>query len=236
MLNNISKEFVKIRAIDGGEIRYIFLTKYEKEFTFTNNYIKRRFLMSALQERELEELREVDWSRVSAKLEKLYSESDEESIIDVVHGELEEIINKNRGKEEALIEVLHQVQNLIGFIPKAVQKKIARGLEITPGEVASVISFYAHFSEQPRGKYQIALCKGTACYVKGSAEIIEKIQKKYNIESGETTDDGLFSLEVVRCLGACGLAPVMTVNGKAHGLLNPEKAVAILNQYKNGEM
>jgi NADH:ubiquinone oxidoreductase subunit E len=188
--------------------------------------------MSALLEKELQELQEVDWSRVSPKLEKLMREREDEQTIDIIHEQLEEIIEKNRGKEETLIEVLHQVQELIGFIPKAVQKKIARGLNITPGEVASVISFYAHFSEHPKGKYQIALCKGTACYVKGSAEIINKIKSKYGIESGETTEDGLFSLEVVRCLGACGLAPVMTVNGKAHGLLNPEKAIQILEQYK----
>ncbi|MFW5991651.1 MAG: NAD(P)H-dependent oxidoreductase subunit E [Halanaerobiaceae bacterium] len=193
--------------------------------------------MSAVQEKEIKELEKVDWSRISARLEKMVAESEEgENIIDVIHQQLTEIIEENRGREEALIEVLHQVQDLIGFIPKEVQKKIARGLNIAPGEVSSVISFYAHFSEQPRGKYQIALCKGTACYVKGSAEIINKINKKYGIKSGETTEDGLFSLEVVRCLGACGLAPVMTVNGKAHGMLNPEKAITILEQYKNQEI
>lgn len=191
--------------------------------------------MSALMEKELKELREVDWGRVSPKLEKLMKEREDEHTIDIVHDQLEEIIEKSKGREEALIEVLHQVQELIGFIPKVVQKKIARGLNITPGEVASVISFYAHFSEHPKGKYQIALCKGTACYVKGSADIINKIKGKYAIEAGETTEDGLFSLEVVRCLGACGLAPVMTVNGKAHGLLNPEKAMQILEQYKSEE-
>ncbi len=132
--------------------------------------------MSALLEKELQELQEVDWSRVSPKLEKLMQEREDEHTIDIIHDQLEEIIEKNRGKEEALIEVLHQAQELIGFIPKAVQKKIARGLNITPGEVASVISFYAHFSEHPKGKFQIALCKGTACYVKGSAEIINKIR------------------------------------------------------------
>ncbi|MTI59715.1 MAG: NAD(P)H-dependent oxidoreductase subunit E [Firmicutes bacterium] len=192
--------------------------------------------MSALLEKELQELKEVDWSRVSNKLAEIVKEREEESVIDIVHQELEGIIEKNRGQEDALLEVLHQAQELIGFVPKAVQKKIARGLKITPGEVASVMSFYAHFSERPKGKYQIALCKGTACYVKGSAEIIEKIKSKYNLEAGETTDDGLLSLEVVRCLGACGLGPVMTVNGKAHGLLNPEKAVNIVEKYKKGEI
>lgn len=192
--------------------------------------------MSAVLEKDLQNLKDVDWQQVSPKLAKMFTESNAGSIIDVIHRELARIIDKNRNKPEALIEVLHQTQELIGFIPRAVQKEIAIGLGVAPGEVASVISFYAHFSEKPRGKFQIALCKGTACYVKGSAEIIKKIEDKYGIKSGQTTDDGLFSLEVVRCLGACGLAPVMTVNGQAHGLLNPEKAVQILEQYKNDEM
>jgi NADH:ubiquinone oxidoreductase subunit E len=155
---------------------------------------------------------------------------------DEVNPKIDEIIEKNREEGGALIEVLHKVQAVLGFVPKKVQKKIAKGLGLAPGKISSVISFYAHFSEKPKGKYQIALCKGTACYVKKSEDIIDKVKKEYNISSGETTEDGLFSLEVVRCLGACGLAPVMTVNGKAHGLLNPEKAINILEKYKNDEM
>ncbi len=189
--------------------------------------------MSALEKKYAQELESYDWGKINPELE---NDKENASIIDVIQGELEEIIDKNRGKDDALIEVLHKAQELIGFIPKVVQKKIAFGLGVTPGEVSGVISFYAHFSEQPRGKYQIAICKGTACYVKGSVEIIKRIEEKYGIKSGETTDDGLFSLEVVRCLGACGLGPVMTVNGKAHGLLNPEKAINILEKYENDEM
>ncbi len=156
--------------------------------------------------------------------------------INRINNRLEEILMDNLDKSENLIEVLHEVQGLIGFIPKYVQKEVAKALNLAPGEVTSVISFYAHFSEKPKGKYQIAICKGTACYVKGSVDIIDRIKKEYNIQAGETTDDGLFSLEIVRCLGACGLGPVMTVNGKAHGLLNTEKAVNILKKYENKEM
>lgn len=194
--------------------------------------------MSALEERELQDYYEVEWDDINSELKAVLVEKKgkEESEIDRIHEEFARIIAENRGKPEALIEVLHQVQELIGFIPRAVQKEIAKGLGVSPGEVASVISFYAHFSEKPKGKYKIALCKGTACYVKGSAEIIKKIEEKYGIKSGESTDDGMFSLEVVRCLGACGLAPVMTVNGKAHGLLNPEKAINILEKYRKGEI
>lgn len=194
--------------------------------------------MSALREKDVNELYEVNWSEIHPELKKVLvdGKGKKESDIDDIHHELERIITENKNNPDSLIEVLHQVQELIGFIPKAVQKEIARGLGVAPGEVSSVISFYAHFSEKPRGKYQIAICKGTACYVKGSAEIIKKIEDKYGIKSGESTDDGMFSLEVVRCLGACGLGPVMTVNGKAHGLLNPEKAINILEKYKDGDM
>jgi len=149
---------------------------------------------------------------------------------------LEEILRENLNQSHNLIEVLHEVQGLVGFIPKYVQKEVAKALNLAPGEVTSVISFYAHFSENPKGKYQIAICKGTACYVKGSVDIIDRVKKEYDLQAGESTDDGLFSLEIVRCLGACGLGPVMTVNGKAHGLLNTEKAVNILKKYENKEM
>ncbi len=194
--------------------------------------------MSALRKRDLDELYEVNWDEIHPELRHILVEKkgEEESVIDEIQQEFMEIIEKYRGKSNSLIEVLHQVQEVIGFIPRAVQKEIARGLGVAPGEVASVISFYTHFSEKPRGKYQIALCKGTACYVKGSVKIIDRIEEKYGIKSGESTDDGLFSLEVVRCLGACGLGPVMTVNGKAHGLLNSEKAINILEKYRKEEM
>lgn len=161
---------------------------------------------------------------------------EDEEYINRVKNRLEEILVENLDKSENLIEVLHEVQGLIGFIPKYVQKEVAKALNLAPGEVTSVISFYAHFSEKPKGKYQIAICKGTACYVKGSVDIIDRIKKEYDLQAGESTDDGLFSLEIVRCLGACGLGPVMTVNGKAHGLLNTEKAVNILKKYENKEM
>ncbi|MDK2985827.1 MAG: hypothetical protein PWQ96_1469 [Clostridia bacterium] len=153
-----------------------------------------------------------------------------------INPKLDEIITKNKGNSSALIEVLHKAQELIGFIPRPVQIKIAEGLGVSLGDVYSVVSFYSYFSEKPKGKYQISICKGTACYVKGSSEIIEKLEKELGIRAGDTTDDGLFSLEVVRCLGACGLGPVMTVNGTAHGLLKPDKAVEILKKYKEEEM
>ncbi len=144
---------------------------------------------------------------------------------------LDEIVGRNDAQEEALIEIMHETQNLIGYIPERAQERIARNLEISPTRVKSVISFYTYFTDQPRGEFEVSVCKGTACYVKGAQEIIERICEEYVIAPGETTDNGLVSLEVVRCLGACGLAPVMTVNGSAHGMLNPEKAVNIIDRY-----
>ena len=150
--------------------------------------------------------------------------------------ELKNILKEYSGSEYELIEVLHEAQELIGYLPKEAQKIIARQLDLAPGRVSSVVSFYNHFSEYSKGEFQVSLCKGTACYVKGSQEIIEKIENKYGIKSGQTTEDGKLSLNIVRCLGACGLSPVMTVNGKAHGLPNPEKAVKIIDSYLNGKI
>ncbi|MDN5347422.1 MAG: hypothetical protein PWP65_986 [Clostridia bacterium] len=146
--------------------------------------------------------------------------------------ELDKIIAAHRNRPQDLIEVLHKAQELIGYLPKKVQVAIAEGLGVSLSEVYSVVSFYAHFTTKPKGKYQISICKGTACYVKGSPQILERLEKELGIKAGDSTDDGRYSLEVVRCLGACGLGPVMTVNKRAYGLMKPEKAVAVLQQYQ----
>lgn len=148
-----------------------------------------------------------------------------------VNPKLEVLIDEYRGDRSALIEVLHKAQELVGFLPENVQAKIAEGLGVAIGDVYSVVSFYSHFSLKPKGKYHIALCMGTACYVKGAPDIVEKLEKELKIKSGDTTEDGLYSLEIVRCLGACGLGPVMTVNGEVFGLLSPDKAVTILRRF-----
>lgn len=145
---------------------------------------------------------------------------------------LDALLEFYRGKSSSLIEVLHQVQEMVGYLPKEAQVKIAKALGVSLGEVFSVISFYSNFSIKPKGRHTVCVCKGTACYVKGSPEILERLEKELGIEAGDTTDDGKYSVEVVRCLGACGLGPVMTVDGNAHGSLKPEKAVAILQKYK----
>ncbi|MCK4257879.1 MAG: NAD(P)H-dependent oxidoreductase subunit E [Halanaerobiales bacterium] len=145
-----------------------------------------------------------------------------------VNPKLDVLIEEYRGDKSALIEVLHKAQEVVGFLPVEVQAKIAEGLNVSMSDVYSVVSFYSHFSTKPKGKYHIALCLGTACYVKGAPDIVDKMEKELNLKSGDTTEDGLYSLEIVRCLGACGLGPVMTVNGEVYGLLSPDKAITIL--------
>lgn len=148
---------------------------------------------------------------------------------------LDALIAGYRGDKSALIEVLHKVQELVGYLPEEVQQRIADGLGVAVGDVYSVISFYSHFSTKPKGKYHIALCLGTACYVKGSPDVVDRLERELHIKAGDSTDDGLYSLEIVRCLGACGLGPVMTVNGEVYGLLSPDKAVTILKDLRAEE-
>lgn len=145
---------------------------------------------------------------------------------------VEEIINKYSGKNGALIPVLSEVQTKIGFIPVEVQRKVARKLNIPEKEVYGVVTFYSFFSMTPRGKTNIRVCLGTACFVKGGKKIAEKVEKELGIGAGETTDDRKYSLQVNRCLGACGIAPVMVVNEKIYQKVKPEDAIEIIRSYE----
>ena len=132
---------------------------------------------------------------------------------------LRELIDTYKDIPGSLMPVLQQAQEIYGYLPIEVQTIIAEGLGLSLEDVYGVVTFYAQFSLNPKGKYNIAVCLGTACYVKGSGDIIEKIQTKLGLEPGGITPDGKFSLEATRCIGACGLAPVMTVNGEVYGRL-----------------
>lgn len=134
---------------------------------------------------------------------------------------LREIIDSHKDMQGALMPVLQQAQGVYGYLPIEVQKMIAEGLDIPLAEVYGVVTFYAQFTLNPKGQYEVAVCLGTACYVKGSGDIIDAISKKLDVESGSITKDGRFSLDATRCIGACGLAPVMTVNGEVYGRLVP---------------
>ncbi len=145
--------------------------------------------------------------------------------------ELDRVIKDYRRRPGCLIPVLQRAQEIVGFLPPVVQKRVAKGLNIPQAEVHSVVSFYSFFTMKPRGDHNIRVCLGTACYVKGIEGVVHKIKEKLHIDIGETTDDKKFSIEGVRCLGACGLAPVMMIDQDTFGALTPSKALTIIGQY-----
>ena len=144
---------------------------------------------------------------------------------------MDEIIANYAETEGALIPVLHEVQEVIGYLPMEVQKYLSEKMNIPLAEIYGVITFYTQFSLNPKGEYKIGVCLGTACYVKGSGDILEKIKDIIKVEVGECSDDGKFSLEATRCIGACGLAPVMTINDEVYGRLVVDDIPGILEKY-----
>ncbi len=145
---------------------------------------------------------------------------------------LDRLIKKYRNKPGSLIPVLQQAQELIGYLPPSVQRHIAKGLNLPVSEVHGVVSFYSFFTMKPKGKNDVRVCLGTACYVKGAEEIVNKLKERLKIDIGGITEDKKFSLETVRCLGACGLAPVVVINKETHGAVVPVKAPDLLKDYE----
>ena len=145
---------------------------------------------------------------------------------------LKAVIESSRSTPGCLMHILQEAQAIYGFLPIEVQKIIAEGLGISLSEVYGVVTFYSQFSLKPKGKYRISVCLGTACYVKGSDKILEEIEKQLGIKCGECTADGLFSIDSCRCVGACGLAPVLMVNDEVYGKLTPDMVKGILDSYK----
>ena len=146
--------------------------------------------------------------------------------------ELDQVIEQHKGQPGALMPVLQEAQSIFGCVPLDVQKRIADGLGTTLSEVYGVATFYAQFSLQPKGKYLVSVCLGTACYVKGSQAVLDKLSEELNTPIGSTTEDGEFTLQATRCLGACGLAPVMTINDEVYGRLVPDAVPGIIAKYK----
>jgi len=144
---------------------------------------------------------------------------------------LDSIIEKFKGKPGGLIPVLEEAQVALEFIPIAVQKRIASGLNLPLSRVYGVVTFYSFFTMTPRGKHTVRVCLGTACYVRGGKALTEALEKQFGIKQGETTVDRMFTLESVRCLGACGLGPVVVVDEDVHGRLKPGKVKEVLSQY-----
>jgi len=145
--------------------------------------------------------------------------------------ELDEIIARYKEQEGMLIRILQKAQDTFGHLPIQVQSYISAKLDIPISTVNGVVSFYSLFSQEPRGKYTINVCMGTACYVKGAQEILDTIKEELQINEGETSLDKLFTLKATRCIGACGLAPVITINDKVYGRLSPADIPGILHQY-----
>lgn len=147
--------------------------------------------------------------------------------------QLDNILDDYRDTAGALIPVLQIAQNMFGYLPEAVLKKISVKLNKPFSEVAGVVGFYSFFSTQPRGKYLVRVCLGTACYVRGGKEVLNALKKELKIDVGQTTEDRVFSLDVGRCFGACGLAPVVMVNDDTHRQVKPAKVSDILAEYRN---
>jgi NADH:ubiquinone oxidoreductase subunit E len=141
------------------------------------------------------------------------------------------VIDKYKNRHGALIPVLKEVQDVCGYLPRKVQHRIADRLHLPTSQIFGVVSFYAFFTTVPRGKYIIRVCMGTACYVRGAKEILDSLQRELGIHVGEITRDRKFTLEAVRCVGACGLAPVVVVGQDTHGMVTPGRAVHILGNY-----
>lgn len=151
---------------------------------------------------------------------------------DVRMEKVPEIIERFKDIKGALIPVLHEIQKLFGYLPEPALEKVSEGLNISMSEIYGVATFYSNFALEPKGKHIIKVCLGTACYVKGSQEIIDKLCAELGVEVGKTTKDGIFTIEAARCLGGCGLAPVMTIDEKVYGRLFPDDVVRILKDYK----
>jgi NADH:ubiquinone oxidoreductase subunit E len=144
---------------------------------------------------------------------------------------LDDVIEKYKDKPGALIPVLQLAQGIFGYLPEVALKRIARGMNKPYSEVAGVVGFYSFFSTVPRGRNLIRVCLGTACYVRGGMQVLEALKKQLGIDVGETTEDQEFSLEVARCFGACGLAPVITINDNVHHRVKPARIADVLAQY-----
>ena len=141
------------------------------------------------------------------------------------------VIEKHAGEKGAMMPILQEAQEIYGYLPIEVQKIIADKTGTPLEEIFGIVSFYAQFKLNPDGKYAIAVCLGTACYVKGSGDIIEAFSQKLNVPVGSTSPDGKYSIEATRCIGACGLAPVLTVNGEVYGRLTVDDVDSIIAKY-----
>lgn len=149
--------------------------------------------------------------------------------------DLDLVIQRYSNEPGQLIRILQKAQEIFGHLPEEVQSYIAEKTETPVSEVNGVVTFYSLFSTEPKGKHTLNLCMGTACYVKGAQELMDTLKEQLKIDEGETTKDRLFTLKSTRCIGACGLAPILVVNGDVHGKASPGEIVKIIRKYRKGE-
>lgn len=149
--------------------------------------------------------------------------------------DLQEIINKWKNVEGSLVMMLHSVQNKFGYVPREVAMEVSKQTNIPLAKIYEVLTFYHFFKLNPPAKYQIAVCTGTACYLKGAPELLKEIEKQTGVKEGESSSDGKYSVAGLRCLGCCGLSPVVSVNGKIFGQVKPSDIKTILSGLSNGE-
>ncbi len=146
---------------------------------------------------------------------------------------IKEVCAEFDNKESELINVLHKVQGKLGYLPAEVQEVIARELKTSVAKVYGVVTFYSFFTMIPKGEFPISICMGTACYVRGAEQVLSEFKRQLKVEVGESTSDGKFSLNCLRCVGACGLAPVVTVGEKVYGRVAPTQVKDIIAEYRN---
>ena len=146
--------------------------------------------------------------------------------------QITEIVERYKNEETPLMMVLEAIQSEFGYIPLEVQELVSSLMNIPVAEIYGVVTFYSFFSLTPKGKYVIGVCLGTACYVKGSQLVMDKFSELLGIKPGETTEDGLFTLDALRCIGACGIAPAISINGKVYPKMSVDKVSAVINEYR----
>lgn len=145
---------------------------------------------------------------------------------------IQEICKKFNNDEGELINILHSVQSEFGYLPAEVQEIIAKELKISVAKIYGIVTFYSFFTMTPKGEHPISVCLGTACYVRGAEKVLDEFKKQLNIKVGESTSDGKFSINCLRCVGACGLAPVVMIGDKTYGRVAPDQVKEILEEYK----
>lgn len=147
--------------------------------------------------------------------------------------QITEIVERYKNEETPLMMILEAIQSEYGYIPLEVQELVSKLTGVPVAEIYGVVTFYSFFSLTPKGKYVIGVCLGTACYVKGGQLVMDKFQELLNIKCGQTTEDGLFTLDALRCIGACSIAPAVSVNGKVYQKMDPSKVAAVIKEYRD---